>query len=99
MGLGGLAHDRQPETGPRQRTRAVRAEEALEHARQVAGFEARAVVAHAERAVAQLDLDRAARRAPAARVVEQVRDRAADALGLAADDGGLDARLERRGVA
>ena len=52
------------------------------------------MVAHGEAAVAQRDLDLAARRAPLARVVEQVGDRAADALGLAAHDGRL--QLERR---
>ena len=45
--------------------------------------------------VAQLDLDRAAVGAPLARVVEQVRHRARDPVGLAADERRLEVGLER----
>src|SRR3954452_10726992 len=99
MRLGRLAHDRQAEPGAGQRPRSVGSEEALEHAWQVVGLEARPMVANAERAVAQLHLDQSARRAPAASVVQEVGDRAADALGLAGDDRRLDLRLERRSIA
>src|SRR4051794_32493365 len=49
--LGRLAHDRQPQTGPRHRARMLRAEEAVEDMRQVFLVEAGAVVAHRQLAV------------------------------------------------
>ena len=77
----------------------VGAVEAVEHVREVGLVETRAVIADRERAVAQVDLDQPARRAPLVRVAEQVRDRAADALGLAADDRRLEVRPEHDRVA
>ena len=69
--------------------------EAIEDVGQILLREALAVIAHRHGAICERDLDRAARRAPLARVVEQVRDRAGDALGLAADDRRLERALER----
>ena len=69
----------QAEAGSEHPAGAVGAVEALEDVREVGFREAGAVVADLERAVAQRDLDHAARRAPLDGVVEQVRDRAVDA--------------------
>ena len=56
--LGGLADDRQPQARSGLGASVWRAVEAVEHERQVLVVEARAVVADAEHAVGELDLDR-----------------------------------------
>ena len=95
--LGGLAHDRQPEPRARHAARAVGAVEALEHVRQVAPRRSpgRGRARSARRRA------RPTSTAPPGglhltRVVEQVRHRALDPLGLAAHDRRLGVELERR---
>ena len=59
-------------------------------------MEAGAVIADGENAVAQPHLDETTRRAPLARVVEQVGDGAVDALARAAHERGLQLTSKRR---
>src|SRR5436190_1921725 len=98
-GLGRLPHDRQPEARPRQRPGALRAKEAVEHVWEVVVLEAWAVVAHRQLAAAQPHLDEAAGRAPLARIVDQVRDRAHEALLLTTHERRLELEVEREAVA
>src|SRR3954469_3796433 len=78
VGLCHLFHDRQAQPGAGQLPRRRGAVEAVENVREVVLVDARAVIAHDHLAVAHLDLDLAAGRAPLRRVVEQVRDCARD---------------------
>jgi len=80
MGLGRLAHDRQPESRAGQPARVLGPVEAIEEVRKVLRVESRTRIAHREDAVAEGDVALAARGAPFDRVVEQVRDRPADLL-------------------
>ena len=92
MRFGGLAHDREAESRAGQLARLLGAVEALEDVPSSScskpGPWSRTLSTPSRRR----DLDGAAGRAPLARVVEQVRDGAADPLGFAADD----RRLQRR---
>ena len=94
MCLGGLADDRETEARARHPARVARAVEALEDVRQVAVRKARAVIADAQLAVRQADVDGPTCWAPLDRVVDEVRDRPLDACGLSADHGGLELRAE-----
>src|SRR3954453_17170711 len=94
VSFGGLAGDREPETGARLPAGVVGPVEALEDVRQVGGRETRAVIAPGEDAVVEGQFDHAARRAPLDRVVEQVRDGAVDAVRLATHEGRLELGAE-----
>ena len=87
-----------PRPEPGSDARVVGPVEAVEDVRQVGLLEARAVVAHAQPAAREVDLDAAVARAPLERVVHQVRDRALDPLGRAAHDGRLGGHVDRDSV-
>src|SRR6185312_12020603 len=78
-----LAHDRETEARARQRARRGRAIEAVEHVYAVVRRDAGAVVAHAQLAVRERDVDRRTFRAPLACVLEQVPHCAFEPLGHA----------------
>ena len=73
MGLGDLAHDREPEAGARKATRRGRAIEAIEDVRQVLVGDARPVVADLDGSAGHPYLDPLAVGAPLDGVVEEVR--------------------------
>src|SRR5204863_8727192 len=91
--LSRLAHDRQAQPRPGHRPRAPGPVEAIEYVREVDLVEARPVVAHRQRPLTQAHLDGPVVRTPFPRVVEQVRDGAVDAIGVPADDRGLELGL------
>src|SRR6266508_4442949 len=84
--VGDLAHDGESEARAVPRAPVRAAEEAVEELRELVLGRPRAVVANLEHAVAQPDVDRAARRAVSGGVVEDVVDGAAEAVGHADDD-------------
>jgi hypothetical protein len=100
VGLGDLAHDRQPEARSLAPAGAVPAVEAIEHERAPRRRHARPVVAHRDLAAAHAHLDDAARRPVLGGVVEQVADRAGEPVGQPLDDARLEVELEaaRRGA-
>jgi hypothetical protein len=89
-----LADDGEPEPGARHGPGRGGPVEAVEDLGQVGGLDAGPAVAHGELAVPQPDLHPAARRAELGRVIQQVPDRDAQPVGLAADDTGLEIRGE-----
>ena len=83
-----LRDDRQAETGPRQRARAGRPVEAVEHPRAVLGCDAGAAVGDLQRRAAHGHRHRRAVEAELQRVVDQIRDRAVEHRPPALDDTG-----------
>ena len=83
-----------PRPEPGLAARLVGAPEAVEDLVEVAGGKPGAVVADGDPAAVDRDLDRAAGRAPLAGVVEHVRDRPAEPLGVGVDQAGLELALE-----
>ena len=86
--------DREAEAGARLAASRAGAVEAVEDEGQVLFVDSGAVVAHGDLAVADADLDLAARRAPLRGVVEQVRDGALDRRGAPVDERLLEVRRE-----